>query len=356
MENETLARLKDGHYKSKLTRVYTYLFEAESMTRVHVAAKPEDKADPIKAGTCKYGELGDTHPEVAKITGQKKNNLEMSFMEGKWKIAGVVSDDGKTFTYWAMINKIDVWEWLTEEEYLAWKDSGDPVDAPTCHYKIQPEKVGKLLFISGGPGMGKSTTGQLLSKVAGYVYYEADCFMNHVNPFIPPEAEEPSMAQMGQFPLIPLKGVPQDRIDAATDCMKDFMQLLEGKQYDTKKVEKFYSFMCQDIAAQRRRIGGDWVVAHAVPTRAIRDHIRAGLGPDLIFVVLNMTHEDQLKRVKARHGDTGVGARFVELATKSYTIYEPADDDEENAINVMITKDMSREDVVEKILKEVENY
>ena len=44
---------------------------------------------------------------------------------------------------------------------------GDPIDAPPCPYKIQPEFQGKLLWITGSPGMGKSTSAQLLARNKG---------------------------------------------------------------------------------------------------------------------------------------------------------------------------------------------
>ena len=36
--------------------------------------------------------------------------------------------------------------------------------------------LGKIIWLSGAPGMGKSTTAQILGRLHGYVYYEADCF------------------------------------------------------------------------------------------------------------------------------------------------------------------------------------
>ena len=77
----------------------------------------------------------------------------------------------------------------------------DHKDAPSCPYKIQPENQGRLVWLSGPPGAGKSTTGQLMSKEAEYVYLEADCTMNNLNPFVPPDVENPTIAAFQQKAL-----------------------------------------------------------------------------------------------------------------------------------------------------------
>ena len=48
--------------------------------------------------------------------------------------------------------------------------------------KIQPEKPGKIIWLTGAPGMGKSTSAQILGREHGHVYYEADCFGGLKNP------------------------------------------------------------------------------------------------------------------------------------------------------------------------------
>ena len=57
-----------------------------------------------------------------------------------------------------------------------------------------------LCFL-GPPGAGKSTTAQLFGRNHGYVYYEADCFMSQVNPFMDLNTDDPSLAQVSQTPL-----------------------------------------------------------------------------------------------------------------------------------------------------------
>ena len=349
--NDKFTPWKNGHYRGHpgLIRLLL-LVEGENLTTYSASGKPILQDDTNMTGTWKYGDFGEAHPEVAKETGKSTCDVEMTALGGTWKAHAVLSEDGERLTFYGMTHAIDYFEWMNEEEVAEFKESGDPADAPPHHYKIQPETQGKLLWLSGAPGLGKSVSAHLLSKKADYVYYEADAFMNHLNPYIPLEADVDHSAWMAQNFL---KGVSQERIDDVSLGTNDFIAMMAGKMFDLEKLCTFYSAMCADVTKEQKRIGGDWAVAQAVPTRAFRDHIRTQLGPNLIFVVLHMTKEDQLERIKNRHGDDQA---FIDMMSRLYDLYEPAAEDEPNSIHLLITKDMTREDVVEKILRMVKSY
>ena len=56
----------------------------------------------------------------------------------------------------------------------------------------------------------------------------------------------------------------------------------------------------RDFSIMTLRLGGKWAIAQAVFNRSQRDQIKKDLGPDLNFIVLNLTRECQLKRVCIR--------------------------------------------------------
>ena len=221
----------------------------------------------------KYGRFGEADPKIFEMTGEKYYNLESRYdMVGKEKVDyGVLMDDGATMVvkaWWGIGTLV----WITDEEAEQMASSGDPISAPSSHYKVEPERQGRLIWITGPPGLGKSTSAQLLSREHGYVYYEGDCFFNLKNPYIPSDVENPSVAQVMQRKLVG-EGVAERR-EICNQAIKQWQLKMAGKEYDRAAEEGMYREMCKDIARERARIGGDWAIATVLDSPHIRDFVR----------------------------------------------------------------------------------
>merc|ERR1719370_948636 len=91
---------------------------------------------------------------------------------------------------------------------------------------LKTEPIAVLVWITGAPGLGKSTTAQLLSRHHGYVYYEGDCFFGVRNPYIPSDVPEPTLAQLKQRKLVG-EG-RQQRHELGKRVSKVFMNMMNG--------------------------------------------------------------------------------------------------------------------------------
>ena len=120
--------------------------------------------------------------------------------------------------------------------------------------------------------MGKSTSAQILARKYGYVYYEADCFGALKNPFVSLESDNPSLDQMHQKVLKgPGMKERQELVSRSRNVWGDFMQ---GKQYDKELFAEYYRHLAADVTTQKRRIGGNWAIAHVILTAEFREVLR----------------------------------------------------------------------------------
>ena len=106
-----------------------------------------DPMDPN--GTWTYGDFGPAHEDVQKITGIENNNFQMNAWHGFLKYSGVVCEDGETIYMFGMLNCVETMKWQSEEDISFFSENRDPIDEPSCPYKIQPENQGKLVWLSG---------------------------------------------------------------------------------------------------------------------------------------------------------------------------------------------------------------
>jgi len=316
-----------------------------------------DLRDDIeKTKIIEYGKFHEIDGDLVQKFGQNQFNMKIShtFVNFTLDEFGVVKEGGLEAKVNGMSGVYHM-EFVTDNEandIARLAEIGDPIEAPTCPYKIQPEFQGKLLWITGSPGMGKSTSAQLLARNKGFVFYEGDCFSALRNPYIPVDAKNPSLAQKDQKYLSG-PGL-EERKKVVNDMGGVFMKHMKGEDVDfhddenSVKLHKLFELMCEDIKKERKRVGGDWAIASAMLfDRKMRQIIRTFLGPDLIIIVLTMTEENTKKRIEKRHRGS---QQAVELLMKFQRICQPAEDNEEGVINIEVDDSMSEEDVMELIL------
>ena len=335
-----------GYYKNKTSHFWvTYVKDQEVklMNLAHVDVIHDD----YMPGTWTFGSFGLTHPEVLKATGRTEYDIEMVYGNGAFKQYGVL--DKTSITIWGFYGYLEELEWVDEQGMEQLKESRDPCEKMPCaHHPLQPQNQGKLIWLSGAPGAGKSTSGLLLSQRSGFVFYEADTFLLHVNPYIPKDADNPAKACAFQNPL---KNLDLDRIKAAQDGNQLFQDLSKGSKIDLEKSSNFYKHVALNVKQEKERIGGDWIVAQAVPKRSLRDLIRKHLGPDLIFVILNLSKETQQQRIEARNGgDDNDNAGVTEWITKMYDQFEEKQDDEPSTFSIEVNAGMTQDQVINEIL------
>ena len=315
---------------------------------------PDLEVDSVQ-GTWKYGSFGETSAETKKATGADTYNVEIVLYDGKITKRAVVSEDGKTMFGPGLFGGHCEGRWIDQDRLQALLDDREDTNNLSCPYPKQPEKSGKLLWVSGPPGAGKSTTAQLLAKEHGHVYYEADGFLNMVNPFIPLDVPEPSLAQFLQKPV---SGRSREAMKILLGALLEFPKFAENKPYDEELMTDWYIEMAKDILKEKSKVGGSWAVSQAVPKQCMRDSIKKVLGDQCIFVVLSLSAETNAKRVKARHAEMDEASQksLIEWMSNMYQLYEIAGENEENAVNVEIGPDMDKHQVAKEILQKVQKY
>ena len=159
--------------------------------------------NPQKEGkkfTLKFGKFQETVQEIRDKTGAFHYNFEMQvdFLGQMVSVYGVVSPDGKSICLNDPMNdRIRMMNWLSsqkKQELFETRLNQDELIPPG--FTPQPQNQGKIIFICGPPGAGKSTTAQSLARQMGWIYYEADCYTQCLDPFVPLDEKEPSVIQM----------------------------------------------------------------------------------------------------------------------------------------------------------------
>ena len=141
--------------------------------------------------------------------------------------------------------------------------------------------------------------------------------------------------------LLCLQNVPLDVVKSVKSCdvVKDKVKagIYEGIEED---LTPFYDTLSCYIVSQRNQLSGNWAIANAVFSRTQRETLRRQIGSELVFIVLNLTKDCQMKRLQSRHGEA-IAKSKLEMFNKYADLFEPAGEHEENAFNVTVTDEMT---------------
>ena len=264
--------------------------------------------------------------------GHGENQVYIS-LDGETALA-TVSEDKRKISGGPGSLSLNNMTWISPEEAdIIRKRPKEPANAPNVPYPLEPDNIGKIAFISGPPGSGKSTIAGILAKQHKWVYYEGDGFFLGFNPYVFPN--ESQVDARAEKPALIGAGMAA-RGGALVGFFFNQYQLNRNETTDRTPTEQYYELMAEDIKRERSRVGGNWVVVYAITKRSDRDVFRRVIGDDLKFVVLDIS----LELVKERLAGRGKGEE--ELAKEHWT-YEPAQPDEPNTVGWDIKREATRQ-------------
>ena len=277
----------------------------------HQVTYHEAGREVFSAMRIEFGEYGVAPEKMSQVSGINILNIKLLVFfdqknpERRVERFGVVSQDFSQLFFMDDANpsEVNISEKISREEAEEiLRSESDPVLCPPGPYRLQPGLEGRLLWISGDPGTGKSASAQALARLQGYVYYEVDCFPKLRNPYIPLEESNPSVVQ---DMMTPLAGPGCDERREVVESVRDLWRKIVTQQEQLEEEEwdrlgRYYNLLCENIKTERRRIGGDWAVPGCLLHRRIRDFIRANLGPQVVIVVLRMAEDGVRSRILER--------------------------------------------------------
>eukprot|EP00930_Biecheleria_cincta_P069439 TRINITY_DN57184_c0_g1_i1.p1 TRINITY_DN57184_c0_g1~~TRINITY_DN57184_c0_g1_i1.p1 ORF type:complete len:238 (+),score=43.11 TRINITY_DN57184_c0_g1_i1:121-834(+) len=153
--------------------------------------------------------------------------------------------------------------------------------------------MGRLVFVSGHSGAGKTTLAEGLKKHYGFVHFDGESWMCGLDP-VAQSAVTPTQEM--------LANVPPERVALAKDMNENcYAKISAGQEPVHESYERFYAAMLKDVRACRAESEErNMVISHAPYLKIMRNYCRAQLGEDLTVLVINAPVTLLQARVKKR--------------------------------------------------------
>ena len=144
--------LKSGYWYNKGEKFALYHFQGDEWNNKNMVCLDCPRIKNFMSGTVKHGDFGPAHKDIIEATGVQNYNfcLASEVAGAKMDYHGVLNEEGDQIHLWGLWGKMEILNWLNEEEKEKLKEDREPAEAPPCAYvQAQPENQGKLLWFSG---------------------------------------------------------------------------------------------------------------------------------------------------------------------------------------------------------------
>ena len=103
---------------------------------------------PMSTGAWKLGDFGPAKTEVAEMCGIKNYNVQIPSFFGM--MSAVLNKEGNKLYFFGFTKKVDIMEWISEEDMKKLLEDRDPADAPSCSYfEPNPDVPRRIIWLSG---------------------------------------------------------------------------------------------------------------------------------------------------------------------------------------------------------------
>ena len=146
----------DGYYKSLLKKCSYIKITGDTVSSHEVG---QEVFEGMKV---ELGEFGQADENIRELSGKQNYNIKLVIFwdkndpEKRLERIGVIRDDREKMYFVNQADKstVDVRERITEEEVSEIERSGlDPMAAPPGPYTVQPDRQGRLVWLTGPPGL-----------------------------------------------------------------------------------------------------------------------------------------------------------------------------------------------------------